>query len=146
MRIGLQVRKFDWPGGVERLGPTLGRIARNAEHAGFYSRWVDDHRFQIPGDGESNDPMLEGWIPLAFVAGQTQRLKIGTMVTGVTYRYPGMLVKKATTLDVLSVGRSYFGIGAAWYEFEHVSLGIPFPPVKECFEMQDEVLHLAHQR
>jgi alkanesulfonate monooxygenase SsuD/methylene tetrahydromethanopterin reductase-like flavin-dependent oxidoreductase (luciferase family) len=89
--------------------------------------------------------MLEGWTTLAFVAGQTQRLKLGTLVTGVTYRYPGVLIKTATTLDVLSRGRSYFGVGAAWNEFEHVILGIPFPPVTERFAMLEDVLQLAHR-
>ena len=145
MQVGLQVNQFDWLGGTEQLGLTMGRIAQNAEQAGFYSLWVMDHFFQIPGLGEPNDRMLEGWTTLAFVAGQTQRLKLGTLVTGVTYRYPGVLIKTATTLDVLSRGRSYFGIGAAWNEFEHVSLGIPFPPVTERFAMLEDVLQLAHR-
>jgi F420-dependent oxidoreductase-like protein len=89
--------------------------------------------------------MLEGWSALAFVAGRTKRIKLGTMVTGITYRHPGILVKTATTLDVLSQGRAYFGVGAAWNEEEHLGLGVPFPPLKERFERLEETLQIAHQ-
>jgi F420-dependent oxidoreductase-like protein len=89
--------------------------------------------------------MLEGWSALAFAAGVTNRIKLGTMVTGVTYRHPGLLVKTATTLDVLSHGRAYFGIGAAWNEEEHRGLGVPFPPLAERFERLEETLQIAHQ-
>jgi F420-dependent oxidoreductase-like protein len=89
--------------------------------------------------------MLEGYTALGFIAGQTSRIMLGTMVTGVTYRYPGILVKTATTLDVLSGGRTYFGVGAAWNEREHVGLGVPFPPLKERFERLEETLQIAHQ-
>jgi F420-dependent oxidoreductase-like protein len=89
--------------------------------------------------------MLEGWSALAFAAGLTNRIKLGTMVTGITYRHPGLLVKTATTLDVLSHGRAYFGIGAAWNEEEHAGLGVPFPPLAERFERLEETLQIAHQ-
>src|SRR5690606_29759854 len=91
------------------------------------------------------DPMLEGWSTLAYVAAVTEKLKLGTVVTGVTYRHPGVLVKTATTLDVLSEGRAFFGIGAAWYEREHRALGVPFPPLKERFERLEETLQIARQ-
>lgn len=145
MRLGLQVANFDWPGGADQIGPMMGRIARNAEQAGFYSIWVMDHFLQIPGLGEPTDRMLEGWSTLGFVAGKTERIKLGTMVTGVTYRYPGVLVKIASTLDVLSGGRTYFGIGAGWFEFEHLALGIPFSPVAERFDRLEEALQIARQ-
>ncbi len=106
MRIGLQVPSFTWPGGPERLGETFGAIAERAEQAGFHSLWVMDHFFQIRTQGPMDHEMLEGWSALAFAAGRTRRIKLGTLVTGVTYRYPGILVKTATTLDVLSGGRS----------------------------------------
>lgn len=143
MRLGLQVNKFDWPGVTDQVGPMMGRIARNAEEAGFYSLWVMDHFFQIRGLGDPTDRMLESWNTLGFVAGKTERIKLGTMVTGVMYRYPGVLVKIATTLDVLSGGRTYFGIGAGWFEFEHLALGVPFPPLAERFGRLEETLQIS---
>jgi F420-dependent oxidoreductase-like protein len=145
MRVGLQVPNFTWPGGQENLGDAFGLIAERAERAGFYSLWVMDHFFQIRGLGPPENEMLEGWSALAFAAGRTNRIKLGMMVTGVTYRHPGILVKTATTLDVLSHGRSYFGIGAAWNEQEHRGLGVPFPPLKERFERLEETLQIALQ-
>jgi F420-dependent oxidoreductase-like protein len=145
MRLGLQVPNFTYPNGQAELGDTFALIAQRAERAGFYSLWVMDHFFQIRGIGLPELEMLEGWSTLAFAAGVTNRIKLGTMVTGVTYRHPGILVKTATTLDVLSHGRAYFGIGAAWNEEEHKGLGIPFPPVAERFERLEETLQIAHQ-
>jgi F420-dependent oxidoreductase-like protein len=145
MRLGLQVSSFTYPNGQEQLGDTFATIAERAERAGFYSLWVMDHFFQISMVGPAENEMLEGWSALAFAAGRTNRIKLGTMVTGVTYRYPGILIKTATTLDALSHGRAYFGIGAAWNEEEHKGLGVPFPPLKERFERLEETLQLAHQ-
>ncbi|HET6314255.1 MAG TPA: LLM class F420-dependent oxidoreductase [Chloroflexia bacterium] len=145
MKIGLQVNNFTWDGGEEQLGETFGAIGRRAEEAGFDSFWVMDHFFQIGGIGPAEWPMLEGYSALAFIAGQTSKMKLGTMVTGVTYRHPGILVKTVTTLDVLSRGRAYLGIGAAWFEREHLGLGVPYPPLKERFERLEETLQIAHQ-
>jgi F420-dependent oxidoreductase-like protein len=145
MKIGLQVNHFTWNNGPEQLGPTFGAIGRRAEEAGFDSLWVMDHFFQIGGLGQPEEPMLEGYTALGFIAGQTSRIKLGTMVTGVTYRHPGVLVKTVTTLDVVSGGRAYLGIGAAWNEREHLGLGVPFPPLKERFERLEETLQIALQ-
>jgi F420-dependent oxidoreductase-like protein len=145
MRVGLQVLSFTWQGGAARLAETFALIARNAERAGFSSLWVDDHFFQIPTVGPVEHEMLEGYSALAFAAGHTNRIKLGTMVTGVTYRPPGILVKTVTTLDVLSHGRAYLGIGAAWDEQEHRALGVPFPPVAERFERLEETVRIALQ-
>jgi F420-dependent oxidoreductase-like protein len=145
MRMGLQVPDFTWEGGASQLGDTFAQIARRAERAGFYSFWVMDHFFQIGMVGPAEHEMLEGYTALAFAAGQTNHIKLGTMVTGVTYRHPGILVKTVTTLDVLSHGRAYLGIGAAWNEEEHQGLGVPFPPVGERFERLEETLKIAHQ-
>jgi F420-dependent oxidoreductase-like protein len=145
MRIGLQVPNFTWAGGASRLGETFGAIAERAEAAGFYSLWVMDHFFQIPTVGPVDHDMLEGYTALGFAAGRTRRIKLGTMVTGVTYRIPGILVKSVTTLDVLSGGRAYFGVGAAWNEVEHKGLGVPFPPLAERFERLEETLQIALQ-
>lgn len=145
MKIGLQVNNFTWDGGEEQLGETFGAIGRRAEEAGFDSFWVMDHFFQIGGIGPAEWPMLEGYTALTFIAGQTSKMKLGTMVTGVTYRHPGILVKTVTTLDVLSRGRAYLGIGAAWFEREHLGLGVPYPPLKERFERLEETLQIAHQ-
>jgi F420-dependent oxidoreductase-like protein len=145
MRIGLQLPSFTWPGGAEKIRVHLAEIARAAEHAGFYSLWLMDHFFQIPWVGPAEDEMLEAYTALGFLAAHTQRIRLGTLVTGVTYRHPGILAKTATTLDVLSGGRAYLGIGAAWYEREHAGLGVPFPPLRERFEHLEDALRIAHQ-
>src|SRR5438309_8476932 len=145
MRLGLQVPNFTWPNGQPSLGDTFGLIAQRADRAGLYSMWVMDHFFQIPNVGPVEGEMLEGWSALAFAAGKTNRIKLGTMVTGVTYRYPGILVKTVTTLDVLSEGRAYLGIGAAWNEAEHLGLGVPFPPLAERFERLEETIKIILQ-
>lgn len=145
MRIGLQIPSFTWPGGAAEIGPRLAEIAKTADDAGFYSLWVMDHFFQIQYIGPAEEPMLEGYSALNYMAGLTRRARLGTMVTGVVYRQPGLLVKTVSTLDVLSGGRAYLGIGAAWNEPEAVGLGIPFPPLKERFERLEEALQIAHQ-
>jgi F420-dependent oxidoreductase-like protein len=127
------------------MGQTLASVARRLEAAGFYSLSVMDHFFQIPPVGPAEREMNEAYATLGFVAGVTERLRLGTIVTGVTYRHPGFLVKQATTLDVLSGGRAWFGIGAAWFEREHRGLGTPFPPLRERFERLEEALQIALQ-
>lgn len=145
MRIGLQIPNFTWPGGSAAMAATLGRICRVADDAGFYSLWVMDHFFQIRGVGPYDTDMLEGYTTLGYLAAITRRMKLGTMATGVIYRYPGILVKTVTTLDVLSGGRAYFGIGAAWNEQESKALGVPFPPLKQRFELLEEALQITLQ-
>jgi F420-dependent oxidoreductase-like protein len=145
MRIGLQIPIFTWPGGAEGISARLREIAQAAEAAGFASIWVMDHLFQIPMVGPAEQETLEGYAALSYLAGVTRRVKLGTMVTGVTYRHPGVLLKTVTTLDVLSGGRAYLGIGAAWFEREHRGLGVPFPPLAERFERLEETLRIALQ-
>ena len=145
MRIGLQIPSFTWPGGAEAIGPKLAEIARTAEDAGFYSIWVMDHLFQIPMVGPAEQEMLEGYGALSYLAGVTRSVRLGTLVTGITYRHPGVLAKSVSTLDVLSGGRAYLGIGAAWFEREHEGLGIPFPPLGERFERLEETLQVVRQ-
>lgn len=145
MKIGLQIPNFTWPGGAPAIGPKLVDIAQAAEAAGYSDLWVMDHFFQIPNVGKPEEPMLESYSTLSFLAGHTRRVRLGTMVTGVIYRQPGILVKTVSTLDVLSGGRAYFGIGAAWNEQESRALGVPFPPVKERFERLEETLQIALQ-
>src|SRR5882672_9884314 len=145
MKIGLQIPIFTWPGGPPALAQKLREIAQTADGAGFASIWVMDHLFQIPMVGAAEQEMLEGYATLSYLAGVTRRAKLGTMVTGVTYRHPGVLLKTVTTLDVLSGGRAYLGIGAAWFEREHVGLGVPFPPLAERFERLEETLRIAKQ-
>jgi len=145
MRIGLQVPSFTWPGGTSKIPSTLAQIASTADAAGFHSLWVMDHFFQISMVGPPEQEMLEGYATLSYLAGLTKNVKLGTMVTGVVYRYPGILVKTATTLDVLSGGRAYLGIGAAWNEQESRGLGVPFPPLGARFEMLEEALQIARQ-
>lgn len=145
MRLGLQVPDFTWPGSPQSIAPTFARIARSADANGMASLWVMDHFFQISMLGPPEHEMLEGYTTLGFAASITERVQLGTMVTGVTYRYPGILVKTVTTLDVLSEGRAYLGIGAAWNEEEHRGLGVPYPPVAERFERLEETLQIARQ-
>jgi F420-dependent oxidoreductase-like protein len=145
MRIGLQIPKFTWPGGPAALAPKLAEIAQTAEDAGFDSLWVMDHFFQLPGLGQADEPMLEGYSALTYLAAVTNRVKLGTLVTGVIYRQPAFLIKQVTNLDVLSGGRAYFGVGAAWFEREARGLGFPFPEIKVRFEWLEETLQLAHQ-
>ncbi|TYK48125.1 LLM class F420-dependent oxidoreductase [Actinomadura decatromicini] len=145
MRVGLQIPSFTFPGGPEQIAPVFGRMAREADQAGLHSLWVMDHFFQIQGVGASEEPMLEGYSALAYAAALTERITLGTMVTGVTYRHPGILVKTVTTLDVLSGGRAWLGIGAAWNEEESRGLGVRFPPTAERFERLEETLRLARQ-
>ncbi|HEY3849846.1 MAG TPA: LLM class F420-dependent oxidoreductase [Steroidobacteraceae bacterium] len=145
MKIGLQVPNFTWPEGPARMGSRLADIAHAADEAGFYSLWVMDHFFQISMIGPPENDMLEAYTTLGYLAALTRRVKLGTMVTGVIYRYPGILVKSVTTLDVLSGGRAYFAIGAAWNEQEARGLGVPFPPLGVRFEMLEETLQIAKQ-
>jgi F420-dependent oxidoreductase-like protein len=145
MKIGLQIDSFTWPGGPEAIGPTLARIVREADDVGFDSIWVMDHFFQIRGVGRPEEPMLEGMTTLGFMAAHSRRARLGLMVGGVHYRYPGLWVKATTTLDVLSGGRAWLGIGAAWNEDESRSLGFPFPNLGVRFEMLEETLQIAHE-
>ncbi|NOK63836.1 MAG: LLM class F420-dependent oxidoreductase [Chloroflexi bacterium AL-W] len=145
MRIGLQIPHFKWSGSPQNLGTKLMDIARTADDVGFASIWVMDHFFQIDVVGPPEDPMLEGYTVLGLMAGATQRVQLGSMVTGVIYRHPGILVKTVTTLDVLSGGRAYLGIGAGWFEREARGLGVPYPSTKERFEQLEETLQITKQ-
>jgi len=151
MKIGLQVPNFTWPAGPAGIAAKLAEIASTADEAGFTSLWVMDHFFQIGARspqsflGPAEDEMLEGYSVLSYLAGFTRRIRLGTMVTGVIYHYPGILAKTVTTLDVLSQGRATLGIGAAWNEREARGLGIPFPPVAERFERLEEALQIILQ-
>jgi F420-dependent oxidoreductase-like protein len=145
MRLGLQIPNFTWPGGSAALAGRLRAIAEAADAGGFASLWVMDHFFQIPPVGPAETDMLEGYAALSFLAAATKRVRLGTLVTGVTYRHPGVLVKTVSTLDVLSGGRAILGIGAAWFEREHQGLGVPFPPLRERFERLEEALLIAKQ-
>ena len=145
MKIGLDIADFTWPAGPAKLGSTLGDIARTADQAGFDSIWVMDHFWQIRMNGPEHHEMLEGYSALSYIAAVTKRAKLGTMVTGVVYHQPGILAKTVTTLDVLSGGRAWLGIGAAWNEAESRGLGIPFPAMKERFERLEETLQICQQ-
>lgn len=145
MKVGLQICSFTWPGGPEAIGPTLARIVEAADDVGFDSIWVMDHFFQIRGVGRVEEPMLEGMTTLGFMAAHSKRARLGLMVGGVHYRYPGLWVKATTTLDVLSGGRAWLGIGAAWNQEESRALGFPFPPLGVRFEMLEETLGIVHE-
>lgn len=142
-RIGLQIPYFDLPGiGPAGLLDKLTEIATTAESSGFDSVWVMDHLNQIPGVGTMDEWMLEGNTVLAALAARTKSVSLGLMVGGVTYRNPAFMAKVTTTIDVLSGGRAVLGIGAAWFEAEHLAFGYPFPPLKERFERLEEALQI----
>jgi len=144
MELGLHFIDF-LPGDPARLGPTLADAAKAAEQGGATMFTLADHFFQMENVGRAEDPFLEGYTSLGFLAAQTTTIDLTLLVTGVTYRYPGVLAKTVTTLDVLSQGRSMLGLGAAWYEREHVALGVPYPPLRERFEMLEETLQICRQ-
>jgi F420-dependent oxidoreductase-like protein len=146
MKVGLQLASFTWPGGAAEIGRRLVEIARTAEEAGFHSLWVMDHYFQIPPWGKPEDhPMLEAYSTLGYIAAATQRIRLGVLVSGVIYRPPAVLIKAATTVDVLSGGRTYFGVGAAWFKAEADALGIAFPDLRERYALLEDTLRLARQ-
>jgi len=145
MELGIHFANFTLPGGPAAIGPVLSDTARAAEAAGCTSFTLMDHYFQMEEFADRREPMLEGYTALGFLAGRTERMRLGLLVTGVTYRHPGLLAKIVTTLDVVSVGRAQLGIGAAWYEREHLAYGVPFPPLSERFERLEETLQICHQ-
>ena len=157
MKLGIGFTNFSWNVPVAELGPLITRLARQADESGFDSLWVMDHFFQIRVSGNlpPESPMPEAYATLGVLAGQTRSIKLGTLVTSVAYRHPGVLLKTVTTLDVLSGGRMYFGIGCGapfnpqpqgpGPSFEGEGLGIPFPPLADRFEMLEELLQVAHQ-
>ncbi len=148
MDISLHVASFSWPDSPERTADTLREIATIGDQGGFASLSVMDHFFQLEmmgGPEAVTEPMLEGYTTLGYLAGITERMRLGLLVTGVTYRYPGLLAKIVTTLDVLSKGRAELGIGAAWFEREHDGLGVPYPPLAERFERLEEAIQICLQ-
>lgn len=146
MHIGLQIPSFKYPGGAAAIRPTLKEIVTTAEAAGFYSLWVMDHYYQINGlFGEAyTDPMMEAYTTLGYLAGLTEKAYLGVMVTGVVYRHPSILLKMVNTLDIVSGGRAYFGVGAAWYQEEAEGFGVPYPGTSERFEWLEDTLQLAN--
>jgi F420-dependent oxidoreductase-like protein len=145
MRLGLHYWNYSTPPDPTRMAATLAETARVAEQAGFSTFTVMDHYFQMEHAGSAAEPMLEAYTTLGYVAGQTERMTLGVLVTGVMYRHPGLLAKIVTTLDVLSGGRARLGIGASWYEREQRGLGVPVVPVAERFERLEETLQICLQ-
>jgi F420-dependent oxidoreductase-like protein len=145
MRLGVHLTRFDTAHGAVGIAPMLAELGRASDESGVAVLTLMDHHFQLPYLGVATDPMLEGYTSLGYLAAVTERVELGLLVTGVTYRHPGILAKTVTTLDVLSGGRAVLGIGAAWYEREHRGLGIPFPPLRDRFELLDETLAIVRQ-
>jgi F420-dependent oxidoreductase-like protein len=143
MKIGLHIPDFTWQGGDAAIGRTLAEVARTADEAGFDRISVMDHFYQIRAHGPAEHAMLEAYTALGHIAAHTERATLLTLVTGVHYRHPGILAKQVTTLDVLSGGRAWLGIGAGWNEEESRGLGIPFPPLKDRFEMLEEAIQIC---
>jgi len=147
MKLGVHLVNFDFPEGRAAIGPTLARVGATAEAAGVANLSAMDHYFQLAGmgNGGAEAPMVEGYTTLGFLAAHTTTLELQLLVTGVTYRHPGLLAKIVSTLDILSGGRAALGIGAAWYEREHVALGVPFPPLGERLARLEETLQIVRQ-
>jgi F420-dependent oxidoreductase-like protein len=145
MKLGIHFMNFTHPEGGKALRQALGDTAVAADEAGITRFTAMDHWFQMEQFQTAFDPMLEGYSVLSFVAAKTEKVELGLLVTGVTYRHPGLLAKTVTTLDVLSGGRAFLGIGAAWYEREHLALGVPYPPVSERFERLEEAIQICQQ-
>jgi F420-dependent oxidoreductase-like protein len=145
MQLGIHFMSFDHPADTSQLASTIAATARTADEVGAAWFTCMDHYFQMEHAGGPAHPMLEGYTALGFVAGQTTRVRLGLLVTGVTYRHPGLLAKIVTTLDVLSGGRAMLGLGAAWYDREHAGLGVPYPSTAERFERLEETLQIAQQ-
>jgi F420-dependent oxidoreductase-like protein len=145
MRLGVHVVAFGVPGGPAALGGTLAEVGRACDEAGVDVLSLMDHHFQLEFLGDATQPMLEGYTTLGFLAAHTSTVELQLLMTGVTYRHPGILAKTVATLDVLSGGRAALGIGAAWYEREHRGLGVPFPPLAERFERLEETLRIVRQ-
>ncbi len=147
MRVGVHLVSFAFPGGSPGIGPTLARVGRVAEDSGVANLSVMDHYLQMPGVGlgDVDEPMIEAYTTLGFLAAHTRTVELQVLVTGVMYRHPGLLAKIVSTLDVLSGGRAALGIGAGWFEREHLALGVPFPPLGERFERLEETLRIVRQ-
>ncbi len=145
MKLAIHFRNFTMPGEPASLSGLLAATAKAADEGGIDTMTVMDHWFQMEQTAPATDPMLEAYTTLGFLAANTSRLKLGTLVTGVTYRYPGLLAKTVATLDVLSEGRAFLGLGAAWYEKEHLALGVPYPPIATRFEMLEEAIQICLQ-
>jgi F420-dependent oxidoreductase-like protein len=145
MQVGIHHVRFDFPDAPASIAPTVAATARTAEQVGVAGFTFMDHWFQMEQMAPATDPMLEGYTALGFVAAHTETMRLGLLVTGVTYRHPGLLAKIVATLDVLSGGRAQLGIGAAWYEREHTGLGVPYPAVAERFERLEETLQVCRQ-
>jgi F420-dependent oxidoreductase-like protein len=145
MHLDVHVPRFTWPGGPEAISPTFASLARTADAIGVRTLSVMDHWFQMDMMWPAEEPMLEGYTALSFAAAKTERLRFRLLVGGVTYRHPGLLAKTVTTLDVLSEGRAELGLGAAWYEREHLGLGVPFPSLRERYERLEETLQICLQ-
>jgi F420-dependent oxidoreductase-like protein len=143
--LSLHYWNFSTPSDPARLAETMGAAAQLAEQAGIAEFTVMDHYFQMEQAGTADEPMLEAYTTLGYVAGLTERMRLAVLVTGVMYRYPGVLAKIVTTLDVLSGGRAQLGIGASWYEREQLALGVPLVPVPERFERLEETLQICLQ-
>src|SRR5213082_392967 len=140
---GLQLPKFTFTVPDDGLFEHVAAMATAADDGGFTSLWVMDHFYQLPGLGGADDKMLEGYTLLGALAARTNKVTLGTLVTGVTYRNPALLAKEVTTLDIISSGRAVLGIGAAWYDVEHEGLGVDFPPVPERMDRLEEAVQIC---
>jgi F420-dependent oxidoreductase-like protein len=145
MRLSLNITDYSWPDGPAGLRARLARVVRAADEGGIDTVWVSDHLLQATPGSSPDAEMLEAYTTLGYLAGQSERVRLGTMVTASSFRPPSLLIKAVTTLDVLSGGRAWLGIGAGYHEEEARAFGLPLPPVAERFERLEETLRLAHQ-
>lgn len=145
MRLGIQVDRFTFAGGDAAISPVFGEVVTRAEAAGFSSLWVMDHLMQLPHVGAIDEPLPEAYATLGWAAAKTSTIELGTLVSSITFRHPAVLIKQVSSLDVLSGGRAWLGIGAGWFEREHTGLGLPYPSIAERFELLEENVRIAKQ-
>jgi F420-dependent oxidoreductase-like protein len=145
VRVSVNLTNYSWPDGTASLGGHLAEVVRAADEAGLDTVWVSDHLIQADPNSSVEAEMLEAYTTLGFIAARTERVRLGTMVTGVTFRPPAMLIKAVTTLDVLSGGRAWLGVGAGYHQDEARAMGLPLPQTAERFERLEETLRLAIQ-
>lgn len=145
MRLSVNMTNYSWPGGTERLSHELDGVARAADDGGIDTLWVNDHLLQAEPGTSTDEPMLEAYATLGYLASRTSRVRLGTMVTGVTFRPPALLIKAVTTIDVLSGGRAWLGLGAGYHGDEAEAMGLPLPSLRERFDLLDDTIALAHR-
>ena len=145
MRVSISVTNYSWPGGPAEVADRLGEVAQAADDTGLDTLWLADHLLQADPSSRPTEPMLEAYLTLGFLAARTRRVRLGAMVSAVSFRAPSLLIKAVTSLDVLSGGRAWLGVGAGYQADEAAAMGLALPPTRERFELLEETLQLAQR-